>query len=95
MVEFISRLADDGRLSLPESVQASLGLQPGGWVVVEMTPAGLLLRAAKRDSKEWTNERLAETLLNGSCDEGEYQRNRSEVRAMGLDPDAIRHQWQH
>ncbi len=93
MVEFISRLAADGRLTLPESVQASLGLKPGGWVVVEMTAQGLLLRAASADHAVWTNERLASTLLSGSCDEEEFQRNRAEVRALGLDPDSISHTW--
>ncbi len=40
----------------------------------------------------YTDERVAEFLLNNATDEEEYELARERVIAMGLDPDRIPHQ---
>jgi hypothetical protein len=44
------------------------------------------------DIEIYTPERIAESLLSNAVDAADYDAAADEVRAMGLDPDAIPHE---
>jgi hypothetical protein len=62
----------------------------GSLVIASETEEGILIRPAIALPLEiYTPERKAEFLLSNAINEGEYQAALTEVRQMGLNPDAI------
>lgn len=62
-------------------------------MLAEATAEGILLRPAVVLPVEiYTPERRAEFFLNSAYDADSYQWAVAEVRALGLDPDAIAHE---
>lgn len=50
-----------GTITLPAALRRQLGIRPGGRLVVETTPEGLLLRSAALPAVEiYSSERIAE-----------------------------------
>jgi AbrB family looped-hinge helix DNA binding protein len=92
MTEYI-RMGKRGTVVIPAGTRREYGLDEGEMLVMEETPEGLLLKPARAfETEVYTPERTAEFLLNNAVDAEEYDAALEEVRAMGLDPEAIPHQ---
>lgn len=88
-----SRIGRRGTLVIPAALRRRFGLDEGSEVIAEETPEGILIRPAVTLPVEiYSPERRAEFLLSNAVDEGDYRDARETVQAMGLDPDAIRHE---
>ncbi|VUZ84744.1 SpoVT / AbrB like domain protein [Candidatus Methylomirabilis lanthanidiphila] len=91
MVE-TSRVGRRGTIVIPAAIRHRLKIEEGAFVIVEEREDGVLIRpAALMPIEIYTAERRAEFLLSNAVDAEDYARAREEVRAMGLDPDAIPH----
>lgn len=90
---FSAKLGQRGVLVIPIELRQRWGLDEGSLLLFEETERGLLLRVAEAVAIErYSAARRAEFLLNNAVDDAEYALIVEEVRAMGLDPDAIPHQ---
>ena len=68
------------------------GLEEGALAVAEEREDGILIRPAVVMPIEiYTDERIAEFLLNNAIGAEDYADSVREVRKMGLDPDKIPH----
>ena len=86
------KIGKRGTVTIPASFRSRLGLVEGSLVIAEERDGGILIRPAKALPVEiYSPERIAQFLLNNSIDEDHYERQREEVRKMGLDPDKIPH----
>lgn len=87
------RIGKRGTVVIPAETRRRLGLDEGEMLVMEESAAGLLLKPVRAYEVElYTPERSAEFVLNNAVTAAEYDSAVDEVRAMGLDPDAIPHQ---
>lgn len=69
------------------------GLADGSLIIAEERDDGILLRPAVATPTEvYSKQRVAEFLLTNATDAGDNAAARREVKAMGLDPDAVPHQ---
>lgn len=81
-----------GVFTIPAAMRKRFGLQDGSLVIAEEREEGILLRPAVATALEmYSDERTAGFLLSNAVDAEDYARAREEVRAMGLDPDAVAH----
>lgn len=86
-----ARVDDGGTVIIPEEMRRRHGLDRDETVVVESTDEGLLLRPLSSLSRHtYSEERRAEFLLTNAGTEEEYREAVEAVRAMGLDPEAVR-----
>ncbi len=87
------RVGKRGTWVIPARLRRIFGIEEGSEIMAEETPEGILLRPAVTVAIElYGPERKAEFLLSNSVDAGDYARAVAEVRALGLDPDAIPHE---
>lgn len=87
-----SRVGRRGTIVIPAAIRHRLKIEEGTFVIVEEREDGVLIRpAAVMPIEIYTAERRAEFLLSNAIDAEDYARAREEVKAMGLDPDAIPH----
>ena len=87
-----TKVGKRGTIVIPARFRQLYGMTEGSMLVAEARPEGLLLRPAEVVPVEiYTDERIAEFLLNNSVDEEDYQAARAEVVKLGLDPDEIDH----
>ncbi len=87
------RVGKRGTLVIPAELRRLFGIEEGSEIIAEETPEGILLRPAMTVALEiYGPERKAEFLLSNAVDAGDYARAVAEVRALGLDPDAIPHE---
>lgn len=87
------RVGKRGTLVIPAELRRVFGIEEGSEIIAEETPEGILLRPAMTVALEiYGPERKAEFLLSNAVDAGDYARAVAEVRALGLDPDAIPHE---
>ncbi|HEX8454472.1 MAG TPA: AbrB/MazE/SpoVT family DNA-binding domain-containing protein [Longimicrobium sp.] len=87
------RIDQRGALVLPAELRERFGIEGGSTVLAEATAEGILLRPAVVLPVEiYTPERRAEFLLNSAYDADSHQWALAEVRALGLDSDAIPHE---
>ena len=87
-----TRVGRRGTVVLPAKLRRRLGIEEGSYVVAEERDNGILIRPAEVMPVEvYTDERVAEFLLNNAVDQEGYQEAREEVRKLGLDPDKIDH----
>ena len=87
-----SRVGKRGTFVIPAKLRRRFGIEEGSEVVAEETPEGILIRPAVTVPLElYTPERKAEFILSNAVDEEDYERAITEVRSMGLDPEAIPH----
>jgi AbrB family looped-hinge helix DNA binding protein len=81
-----------GTIIVPAKLRKRYGIKEGALVTTEPREDGVLIRPAVVVPVEhYTPERKAEFLLSTATTQKDYQRARSEVRKLGLDPDAIPH----
>ena len=81
-----------GVFTIPATMRRRFGLLDGSLVIAEERDEGILLRPAVATALEmYSDERAAGFLLSNAVDAEDYARAREEVRAMGLDPDAVPH----
>ena len=67
-------------------------MEEGSEVIAEATPEGILIRPAVTVPIEvYSDERKAEFLLSNAVDAEDYRSAEDAVRAMGLDPTAVKH----
>lgn len=86
------RVGKRGTVVLPAKLRRQFGMEEGAMIIAEATAEGILLRPAAVVPMEiYTDARRAEFLLNNAIGPDEYRWAVQEVRAMGLDPDAIPH----
>lgn len=82
-----------GTIVVPARLRKRFGIEEGTLVTTEECDDGVLIRPAVVVPVErYTAERKAEFLLSTATTAKDYQRARKEVKRLGLDPDAIRHQ---
>lgn len=87
-----SKVGKRGSVVIPAALRRRYGIEEGSLVVAEGTEEGVLIRPAVAVALEvYGPERKAEFLLSNAVDDEDYARAREEVRAMGLDPDAVPH----
>lgn len=95
MASATSRIGERGTVVLPEDLRRRFGLDDGTLVTAEASDGGILIRPVVPDPDEaieiYTPERIAEFILSNAVDADDYANAVEEVRAMGLDPDAIEH----
>ncbi len=92
MAEYV-RVGKRGTLVIPAEARRRYGFEEGDMLVMEDSAQGLLLKPLRAYELEvYTPERSAEFMLNNAVDAAEFDAALVEVRAMGLDPDAIPHQ---
>ena len=81
-----------GQTVIPATLRTRYGLEEGQLVVFEAREEGLLIRPATALPLEtYTPTRKAELLLNNATDAADYAAAREAVRALGLDPDDVKH----
>jgi AbrB family looped-hinge helix DNA binding protein len=86
------RVGKRGTITIPATMRKRFGLADGSLVIAEERDDGILLRPAIATPVEiYSDERAAEFLLSNATDADDYAAARSEVIAMGLDPDRIPH----
>lgn len=86
------KLGKDGMLKFPEELRRLYGLREGKEVTVETSVEGIVINPVLDERLEvYTDERIAEFLLNNAIGEDEYWTMRKEVVKLGLDPDTILH----
>lgn len=87
-----TKIGRRGSFVIPAKLRRIFGLEEGSMVIAEETEYGILLRPAVTLPVElYSDEDKAAFLLSNAVDEDDYQSAREEVRALGLDPDAIPH----
>jgi AbrB family looped-hinge helix DNA binding protein len=87
-----SKLGKKGVLTIPAALRKRFGLHDGSLVIAEERADGILLRPAVATPLEmYEDNRAAGFLLSNAVDAADYEAARKEVRALGLDPDAIAH----
>ena len=92
-VKEAGRVGKRGTLVIPAKLRKIFGIEEGSELIAEETPEGILLRPALTIALElYGAERKAEFILSNAVDAQDYSRAVAEVRALGLDPEAIPHQ---
>jgi len=87
-----SRVGKRGSVVIPAALRRRFGIEEGSYVVAEPCEGGVLIRPALVLPIEvYTFERKAQFLLSNTIDAADYAEAVAEVRAMGLDPEAIPH----
>jgi AbrB family looped-hinge helix DNA binding protein len=86
------KLGKKGVFTIPAALRKRFGLQDGSLMIAEERAEGILLRPAVATPIElYDDTRAAQLLLSNAVDAADYEAARQEVRALGLDPDAIAH----
>ena len=81
-----------GAIVIPAELRRQFGFEEGSLVIAESTDEGVLIRPAiALPIEQYTPTRRAEFLLSNAIDIEDYASIVKEVRAMGLDPEAIVH----
>jgi AbrB family looped-hinge helix DNA binding protein len=86
------KVGKKGVYTIPALLRRRFGFDEGSLIIAEEREEGILLRPAVATPVEvYSDERIAEFLLSSAADASDYEAARAEVRAMGIDPDAISH----
>ncbi len=86
------KVGKKGVFTIPSAMRKRFGLHDGSLVIAEEQANGILLRPAVATVVEmYDDTRVAEFLLSNATDAADYEAARKEVRALGVDPDAIPH----
>jgi len=88
-----SKVGRRGTVVIPARLRKRFGMKEGTIVIAEECAEGVLLRPAVAVPVEiYSDERVAEFLLNNAVGEEDYGQAVAEVRRMGIDPDSIPHE---
>ncbi len=86
------RIGKRGTFVIPARLRKRFGMEEGSTVAVEEREDGILIRPAMVMPIEiYSDQRIAEFLLNNAVDAKSYEAAVKEVRRLGLDPDKIDH----
>ena len=92
MAEYV-RIGKRGTLVIPAETRRHYGLEEGEMLAMEERTEGLLFKPVRAyETEVYTPQRRAEFMLNNAVTIAEFDEALDDVRAMGLDPDAIPHQ---
>jgi len=92
MIAEVSKIGKRGVMVIPAELRHRFGLEEGTFVVLEENEEGVLLKPATVLPLEtYTPQRKAEFILSNATDKADYAKAIEEVRAMGLDPQKIKH----
>lgn len=87
-----AKVGKRGTVVIPATMRRHFGIEEGSLVIAEERDDGVLIRPAIAMPVEvYSRERRAEYLLSNAVDKKDYERAKTEVRAMGLDPAKIPH----
>jgi AbrB family looped-hinge helix DNA binding protein len=87
-----SLVGEQGTVVLPADLRRRFGIEVGTRVVAEEREDGILIRpAVRRPVRIYSDQQIAEFLLNNAVDAEDYENARDEVRQLGLDPDTVDH----
>jgi AbrB family looped-hinge helix DNA binding protein len=87
-----AKVGKRGAIIVPARLRKRFGIEEGALVTAEETEDGILIRPAiVMPVERYTPQRKAEFLLSTATTRADYQRVRSEVRKLGIDPDSIPH----
>ncbi len=70
-------------LTIPEEIRVQLRMEVGDPFALIVEDGGIRIESLL---ESYTPERIAEFLLNNSCNEQDYRENLSEVLKLGVDP---------
>jgi AbrB family looped-hinge helix DNA binding protein len=86
------RIGKRGTFVIPSKMRKRYGLTEGSLAIAEEREDGILIRpAAVVPIEIYTDERIAEFLLNNAVGAKDYAAAVEEVRKLGLDPEKIPH----
>lgn len=81
-----------GQTVIPAALRRRFGMEEGQLVIFEAAAEGILIRpAVALPLERYSPERKAELILSNATDAKDYAKAIKAVRAMGLDPETIRH----
>ncbi|MHB1461111.1 MAG: AbrB/MazE/SpoVT family DNA-binding domain-containing protein [Armatimonadota bacterium] len=87
-----SKVGKRGSMVIPARLRKRFGIHEGTLIIAEELGDGIFIRPAVAVPVEvYSPERVAEFLLSNAVDAQDYDDAKAEVRALGLDPDAIPH----
>ena len=87
-----TKIGRRGTFVIPARLRKRYGMDEGTVVIAEEREDGILIRPAVVMPIEiYTDERIAEFLLNNAVTKADYEAAVREVRALGLNPDKIDH----
>ena len=92
MIAEVSRVGKRGTVVIPAGLRRRFNMTDGSLIMAEERADGILLRAAAVSPMEvYAPERKAEFLLSNAVDAADYAEAIKAVRAMGIDPDTVKH----
>jgi len=87
-----TKVGKRGTIVIPAETRRRYAIDEGTVLIVAERDDGILLQpVALVPVETYSLERKAEFLLSNAIDDADYARAVADVRAMGLDPDAIPH----
>jgi len=95
----IARIGARGQVVIPASIRRLLGLQTGETVVfrvddqrnVTVSPAVVIARRSRVPVKQYSQEEVAQLLIDSAYTSEEEEDARKKIASMGLNPDNFRH----
>jgi len=83
----VAKVGKRSAIIVSARLRKRLGIKEGSIITAEETEDGILIRPVEK----YTPERKAEFLLSNAITRTDYQRARTEVRRLGIDPDSVPH----
>lgn len=86
------KIGRKGSLIIPATLRNLLNLHDGDFVIVECNANGILVRPINSlPFENYSSQRQAEFLLSNAVDKEDYEKAKTTVCKMGLNPNAIPH----
>ena len=88
------RVGKRGAIVIPAALRRRYGIEEGSMIIAEAHAGGVLIRPARVvaiETEAYSAARQAEFLLSNATGAADYAAAVAEVRALGLDPEAIPH----
>lgn len=86
------RVGAKGTIVIPHELREKLGIATGSLMLIDVCDREMRLRPAVPVPVEtYSKERQALFILNDAIDAPSYEQARERVRALGVDPDSIKH----
>ena len=89
---FVTKIGKRGTFVIPFEIREQLSLKEGDLLISEINEDGLMLKPAiALPIETYSLERKAEFILSNSISKKDYEASKEAVKAMGLDPNKIKH----